>query len=125
MPFDYRSCARAQLETFSACIQARKPFSVCGWTLTISNVPKAADSGAPTNINYIKMDNVCSGSFSYTIQYRSGQSLTLGHVKGTTHPAGLLDPKFRKMIPFVKVEGKPNETSNEAVRSVCVCMEQR
>ena len=72
---------------------------------------------------HIGMDEMCSGSCQYSIYYRNGQTLTLGNVKGTAHPAGLLDAKFRKMFPFIKVRGKPDEGSGEFVHSVSVLVE--
>ena len=53
------------------------------------------------------MDNVLSGKFKYLLTVHEGQTLCVGQVKGLNHPAGSLDPKFRKMIPFVTVNGKP------------------
>ena len=60
----------------------------------------------PTAVG-LTMDNVLSGQFDYVLPLYQGQSLCVGQVKGLTHPAGQLDPKFRKMIPFLTVTGKP------------------
>ena len=58
----------------------------------------------------LTMDQVLSGIFSYSIRLYDGQLLSLSQVK-PAHPAGGLDPKFRKMIPFVMAKGKPGSSS--------------
>lgn len=90
--------------------------------MSVSDGPKVVD-GVHIRTTYLNMDELCSGSYRYVIFYRRGQTLTLGNVKGTAHPAGLLEPKFRKMFPFIKVDGKPDEGSEELVRSVSVLVE--
>ncbi len=122
VPFDIQSCTQAQIKNYEACIKARNTFSVGSWVICVSDGPTFVNDFRVRTV-HIGMDEMCSGSCQYSIYYRNGQTLTLGNVKGTAHPAGLLDAKFRKMFPFIKVRGKPDEGSGEFVHSVSVLVE--
>jgi hypothetical protein len=58
----------------------------------------------------LTMADVLSGVFSYSLVLHEGQVLSMSQVK-PAHPAGGLDPKFRKMIPFAVAKGKPGSSS--------------
>jgi hypothetical protein len=75
-------------------------------TMLLGGAGNATSTATPTAVG-LTMDNVLSGQFEYVLPLYQGQSLCVGQVKGLTHPAGHLDPKFRKMIPFLTVTGKP------------------
>jgi hypothetical protein len=64
----------------------------------------------------LTMDDVLSGTFEYFVQLRTNQTLCLGQVK-SKHPASNLDPKFRKMIPFVTTLGKPGQSGRDILLS--------
>ena len=92
------------VEVGGTCIQLR------GWT--VCAVRQVFFGSSP---NKLTMDSVLSGKFEYVVHMYEGQRLCVRQVKGLTHAAGDLDPKFRKMIPFIVVTGKPTSETLSCV----------
>ena len=107
----------AALKGLQFWVGAKDAVVVLGWQVRVARAAAPHEQHGRRTNRRVTMDDVAGGSVQYALRVYDGQALTLGPVKHA-HPAGDLDPKFRKMVPFVVATGRPGEGFADIVVSL-------
>ena len=75
------------------------------WNITVE---ACQDSTAVAK--HITMQDLAVGNFHYRLTLHTGQILQVGRPR-KDHPAAKLPSKFKQMVPFLCVEGKPSSSA--------------